>query len=429
MAYEAEIVEGTKVSPAPPYLGPPDPPVGVYGVGPTSIGFDDALLGRHVLFLGGIGTGKTVGMSALVRSMRAAAGPDDVFVFFDTKGDYLAEFFTDGDATIAARDDQGFDGLKTWNVFAELDRSDDARLSEDVLEIASTLLDDIGNGAGDNNRIWSNMARDLLAALVLALARAGRPYTNADIRAIADKWTVQQMRDLISPHTDLAGTLQYIAKDDSNTTLSVLIFLQQAIRQVFSARFRQRGDFSVRQFLREKGGRALFLEYDLAAGTTLAPVYRTLIDLALKESLSRNRASGRVFVILDEFSLLPRLTHLDAGLNFGRSLGLRFVVGTQNVGQVTEAYGSGLGSSVLSGFGSVFAFRLFDDESRNYVRSRYGANRKLVRFDASLKTRGVGEQLVDGSVIEDWDLTGLSIGQCIVALASNPPIHFTFAAP
>ncbi len=42
-------------------------------------------------------------------------------------------------------------------------------------------------------------------------------------------------------------------------------------------------------------------------------------------------------------------------------LGLKFLVGTQNVNQVRNAYGGEAGASILSGFGTVFAFRLMDD--------------------------------------------------------------------
>ena len=158
-------------------------------------------------------------------------------------------------------------------------------------------------------------------------------------------------------------------------------------------------------------------------------MFRTVLDLALKEALGRGHRAGRVVIVLDEFSLLLRVAHLDAGLNFGLSLGLRFVVGTQNVGQVLNAYGSERGMSILSGFGSVFAFRMFDEPSRTFVRQRFGTNRKLVRYNGALKSRGVGEIVVDGSVIEDWDMSGLRVGECVVGLPSGSPVLFTFEPP
>lgn len=426
--YTPEVLQGARVVPLHGYAGPAAPTAWVLGTGGASIGFDDAGLGRHILFVGGIGSGKTVGMTALVDSLRAAADARDVFVFFDTKGDYIERFFRPGDVSLSAGGSE-FPGGTLWNLFRELDSTPAAELLEDVTELTSSLIGDMDEAAGPNNRIWTAMASDLLGALIVAYQRSGKRYSNVDVRAMSERLTLAQMRAAIEPHPDLRGTLQYIARDDSNTTNSVLIFLQQAIRQVFGGNFKRLGDFSVRSFVRAKGGRALFLEYDVARGATLAPVYRTLLDIALKEALGRQRTEGRVFFILDEFALLPKLAHLDAGLNYGRSLGLRFVVGTQNASQIMQAYGEGLGHSVLAGFGSVFAFRLYDQPSRDFVRGRFGLNRTLLRYDAAVKTRGIGEQLIDGSVIEDWDLSALTVGQAIVGLASGPPMVFTFAPP
>lgn len=408
------------------YLGPPDATAGVRGVAGTSVGFSDATLGRHVLFLGGIGSGKTVGMSALVDSIRAEDRSDDVFVFFDTKGDYIEEFFRDGDVSLSPSTDSQHPGCRFWNLFAELEDVAAESLPEVVRELVGSLMDVKEDEA---NRIWVAMASDLVAALIVAYARTGKPYTNADVRAMADSLTTEQIRTILARHPDLRGAAQYIAKDGSNTTTSVMIFVQQALRQVFAGGFRRHGDFSVRSFLRNQSGQALFLEYDVAAGETATPVFRAVLDLALKEALGRGRRAGRVIIVLDEFSLLPRVAHLDAGLNFGRSLGLRFVVGTQNVGQVLDAYGPERGMSVLSAFGSVFAFRMFDEPSRTFVRQRFGTNRKLVRYDGALKTRGLGELVVEGSVIEDWDLSGLGVGECVVGLPTGPPVLFTFEPP
>jgi len=185
----------------------------------------------------------------------------------------------------------------------------------------------------------------------------------------------------------------------------------------------------VRWFVRNKGAKALFLEYDVASGETLTPIFRTLIDIAIKEVLGRNHAGGRVFIVLDEFALLPQLSLLANGLNFGRSLGLRFIVGTQNIAQVQQRYGRDVGSSILSSFGTVFSFRLYDQLSRDFVRGRFGKNRRVIRYDAALKSRGVGETTVEGSVVEDWDISSLAVGECIAALPNAVPIKFNFAAP
>ena len=49
------------------------------------------------------------------------------------------------------------------------------------------------------------------------------------------------------------------------------------------------------------------MEYDISVGETLTPVYRLLIDQALKEALGRSEKAGNVYFIADEFKLLPKL--------------------------------------------------------------------------------------------------------------------------
>lgn len=108
---------------------------------------------------------------------------------------------------------------------------------------------------------------------------------------------------------------------------------------------------------------------------------------------------------------------------------MRFIVGTQNVGQVRAAYGDDGASSVLSSFGTVFSFRCYDRPSRTFVADRFGVNRQIVRFDSVVKSRGVAEELIEGRVIEDWDISRLGIGEAIAALPDGPPHRFRFAAP
>ena len=70
--------------------------------------------------------------------------------------------------------------------------------------------------------------------------------------------------------------------------------------------FQVHGFFSMREFIRSKGGKVLFIEYDLSIGSVLTPIYRLLFDLALKEALGRGSAqSGNVYLICDEFKLIP----------------------------------------------------------------------------------------------------------------------------
>lgn len=429
MAYTEHVVSGNSLTTAAHYIGANPAEFGVRGLGGCDIGLSDAMLGRHVLFLGGIGTGKTVGMSALVKSIRDGLTEDDVIVFFDTKGDYYAEFNRDGDAVIAATTATNeFAGQVSWNLFEEFHDIPVGRsVDDEILEMCTGLFSTLIANAGDN-AYFANAARDVFVALVTAMYRQSSTRSNEDLRMVVGGMTHAEMHEILGAagNEDLRGAKNHIAKEGGNSTLATMAFMQQVIQESFRSSFGLPGDFSIRRFIREKGGRALFLEYDIAAGTMLAPVYKTMLDVAMKEAMSRKRVGGRVFFVLDEFALLPELTHLSNGLNFGRSLGLRFIVGTQNIRQVQAMYGEQIAASVLSAFGTVFAFRLYDGSSRGFVRDRFGKNRKIARFESVVRSNGVKENAVEGYVVEDWDLSELPVGTCVAAIPDNPPVRFTF---
>lgn len=181
----------------------------------------------------------------------------------------------------------------------------------------------------------------------------------------------------------------------------------------------------MRQAVRKKGGRAIFVEYDLAVGETLTPVYRLLIDQALKEALSRMQKSGNVYFIADEFKLLPKLQHIDDALNFGRGLGVRVMAGIQSIDQLYDVYGKEKGAVIASGFGSIFAFHTNDGSSREYITNRFGPNIIIYEYTSSQKN-AIATKERDGNTVEAWDQMELGVGQAVIGLGHDAPFLFQF---
>lgn len=182
--------------------------------------------------------------------------------------------------------------------------------------------------------------------------------------------------------------------------------------------------FSIRDFVRKKGGRTLFIEYDLSIGSVLTPIYSLLFDLALKEALGRTKTEGNVYLFCDEFKLLPRLEHIDDGVNFGRSLGVKIFAGLQSIEQLYEIYKLEKGRNIAAGFSSIYAFRANDTTTRNFVRDLFGKNIVLEQY------RGLDNKYIEyrreGYTVEDWDLTNLKVGEAIVGLPFQKPFKFYF---
>ena len=393
---------------------------------PMRIPVGEQMLSRHLLLLGGIGTGKSNAFHFLIRNVRSSLTDRDVVIIFDTKGDFYREFYQPGDVVIS-NDSRasGGSGPDYWNLFGEI--SIDYRIEENILEIAKSFFSE--KLAHTTQPFFPNAAKDLFGALLLHMVRSDQfkeVRNNQALRAAFDTFSVSAMKKILQSHQDLKAMTSYVEDEKSGQTLGVVAELQQMVREIFVGNFRKKGSLSMRQLVRQKGGRVIFVEYDLGIGAMLTPVYRLLIDLAVKEALCRTSNEGSVYFFIDEFRLLPHLEHIDDGVNFGRSLGAKFFVGIQNIDQIAAAYGQDMAHSILSGFGTTLAFRVNDAGSREYIKGLFGRNIKLQTYLSAVQNRGVSEQIREGFVVEDEDITNLPVGQAIIGAPGCQPFRFQF---
>lgn len=383
-------------------------------------------LSRHMLLLGGIGTGKSNAFNHIIKSIRRTLTQDDVMVIFDTKGDFYNEFYRSGDVVISndSRADGG-NGSDYWNIFSEVDVDD--RLEENILEICKTIFSE--KLEKTSQPFFPNAAKDLLNALMLFLSRSEKSKerrNNRSLRNILDSFDVDSMIRILRAYPDTKAMESYIADPKSGQTLGVVAELQQMVREIFIGNFAKNGTLSMRRLIREKGAKVIFVEYDLGIGGMLTPIYKLLMDLAIKEALCRKTNEGNVYFMIDEFRLLPHLEHVDDGVNFGRSLGAKFFLGVQNIEQVFHAYGNDLARSILSGFSTLIAFRVADGTTRDYIKEIFGKNLSLTVYESGVSARGIQESMRETYVVEDWDIGGLKLGEAIVGYANNPPFRFKF---
>ena len=383
-------------------------------------------LSRHMLLLGGIGTGKSNAFNLIIRSIRRILTKDDVMVIFDTKGDFYNEFYRPGDIVIS-NDSRASGGSSPdyWNIFREVDVDD--RLEENILEICKTIFSE--KLEKTSQPFFPNAAKDLLNALMLFLCRSEASKdrrNNRSLRSILDSFDVDSMIRILRAYPDTKAMESYIADPKSGQTLGVVAELQQMVREIFIGNFAKKGTLSMRRLIREKGAKVIFVEYDLGIGGMLTPIYKLLMDLAIKEALCRKTNEGNVYFMIDEFRLLPHLEHVDDGVNFGRSLGAKFFLGVQNIEQVYHAYGEDLAKSILSGFSTLVAFRVADGTTREYIKQIFGQNLSITAYESAIGGRGIQEQLRDTNVVEDWDIGGLEVGEAIVGYGNYPPFRFKF---
>lgn len=399
---------------------------------PASFMLNEHMLSKHMMLIGGTGCGKTNTFFHLVKQLKSSMTYDDVMIVFDTKGDYHNKFFDSNKDFVLSTSSIYSQEVCKWNIFSEIlaDGNNSTEIESNINEIAWGLFSE-SIEKNNSNPFFPNAARDLFSSIVTCIVRyaEGREewiskyLHNAFLRNKLDKMNVKAIADLLNDYDDQAAVMSYIGNGENQQGLGVMAEMQSVIRKVFVGAFAEQGDFSIKKFIRDKGARTLFIEYDLSRGATLTPIYKLLIDLALKEAMSR-RCKGNVYLFCDEFKLLPNLQHIEDAVNFGRSLGVKVFAGLQSIDQLYENYGEAKGKNIIAGFSSVLSFKANDEDTRKFTSGLYGKNYILEQYKALENAYAEDKRL--GSVVEDWEICNLQVGEAIVGLPNIEPFKFKF---
>lgn len=373
--------------------------------------------------MGAIGSGKSNALYHLVSGIKNNMTENDAMIVFDTKGDYISKFYAKNDSVIAL-DRSGDYSYKTWNIFKdiEIEKKEMRYLAAD--EIISTLFQP--SIMRTQNPFFPKAAKDVVLAIVINMLENSNDPSNFDLKnALFNRNKFNEIIQQLKSDDKWSWILDYLP-EKTQQAAGVKGEIYQVMRPILQGPFGERGDFSVRKFVRDRQGRALFLEYSVNTSMVLKPLYSVLYDLAIKEVLSSNSIKGRIFFIIDEFSLLPYLQYIENGINFGRDRGARFVISAQNMNQIVDIYGEAKAKSIVSGVGTLIVFRLYDKLSREMVSSKYGQAIKKVSWMSRKQQEGYKDQVILSNVIEDADLSILKTGESIICSPTPPPFMFKF---
>jgi len=404
---------------------------GSYAGKPSVFTLDMDALSKHTMLIGGTGCGKTTLFYHFVSQLKTGMNKDDVMIIFDSKGDFFSKFFNKSTDLVIGNSKQYAPQSEHWNVYKEVlaDGWDERDFVINTQEVCKSFFEE--RTKNTTNAFFPNAARDLLAAIIIAFIREGTNdpdvrkdfFYNDKLKEFMGMADTQMVMDLLADSPDANAVLSYVGGDNAQSQ-GVLSEMHSIMREILIGVFAEKGTFSMREFVRKKGNRTLFIEYDLSIGSMLTPVYRLMFDLALKEALGRNKPQGNVYLICDEFKLLPHLRHIDDGVNFGRSLGVKVFAGIQSIEQLYEIYGQSRGRNIAAGFSSVYAFRSNDTATRDFVSGLFGKNIVLEKYQR-LDNQMIEEKR-NGQTVEDWDMNSLKVGEAIVGLPFSQPFRFYF---
>ena len=215
--------------------------------------------------------------------------------------------------------------------------------------------------------------------------------------------------------------------DDLNNPQALGVLGEEVLTvlSTFTDVFGEDGDFSIREFVTNRDGRALFLEYDPAYRETQRRIYGMLMNQALKEVLSSRTGDGHTILLCDELPAIGKID-LSSAVNLGRAKGLICVVGLQSIEQLYETYGEHQGNALLAGLCTKLYFRPNDAVTAKYIRDSFGMTRiEEIRLSPGGSRTNVRTEYV----AEDHVIRSLKTGCCICALAESAPFLFQFGHP
>ncbi|MCD7809589.1 MAG: type IV secretion system DNA-binding domain-containing protein [Erysipelotrichaceae bacterium] len=409
----------------------------------NNIYFNRSLLSTHLLLIGAIGTGKTNVIHKVMKDIQHLDNRSFAMIF-DTKGDFYRYYDSSKDILISTGKKYRFD-TNYYNIFKEIRAYSDDKEEQRtfIREIAKSYFADRRN---ESQPFFSNAAEQLFANILIGFNEGLFEIDNHSYKTKNDIFDISKKKELSNEiiwnffqnYSDeqIAGILRKhhfrntesaVGDASSRQALGVFGELRSMIQDYFPDAFHYsdtRKDVSIIETVRKKNGVKIFIEYDLTKGQILSPVYSLLFDLALKEALGRSKSEGDCYFIIDELKLLPKLNHLEDGLNYGRSLGVKCLCGIQNIHQIKETYGEDGAKSLLSGFMNIFNFYVLDYETRHYIIDNLGTN-YLDYYYYTEKEKPVNIQK-EGHIVEDDDILSLNRGQAIVKINGLNPFIYQF---
>ncbi len=290
-------------------------------------------------------------------------------VVFDSKGDYTSTHFQSGDLIFSPSVDQR---SIRWTIFNDI-----SSLSR-IADMAAALIPE-----GGKDPIWSTGARLIFEGLVLHCWHSNHK-SNAYLWQCACLPPTEMKKIFIqTPGAEMAASL--LDKPEVATSFSFSVNLKAYLKPV-QLLARMDGPFSVRQWLVDGKKDGLFVVSSPEHQEVLKPLMNLFLStlLTAHKSLQDDR-NRRIFYILDELAILPKVPGLSDALNFGPSKGLCAILGFQSYQQIEELYGRNTMESMLSAAGTNLIFSVGHDRTLEGLSKLIG-EQEIIEYRGTLST-------------------------------------------
>lgn len=349
----------------------------------------------HFLFSGATGTGKSVGIGALLEALRARG---DTAILVDSGGDFLSKHYNaDTDFVFNPYDDRCIG----WSPTAEMQGAWDATA------MARSIVPD---GTGEAKE-WNGYAQTFVASVLRKLWETNR-LTLKDFLYYIQAASIAELAEL------LAGTAaaSQLAADKTFGSIRTIAGNYVAAYDYLPT---DQQTFSVAEMIRAEHSGVLFVTYRDDQLDSLRNLIACLLDVAARTILSLNPdPERRIWLIIDEFASIGKVQSIEAVATKARKAGGCLVLGIQSVSQLKDRYGEHGAQTILSCLSTWLVLRCSDADTAEYM-SKYIGEAEVKRTQQGTSTSDSGDsqswneqsatqRVVLGSQIQAFaNLTGL----------------------
>jgi len=321
---------------------------------------------RHVLIVGGVGSGKSTVMKPLIDRVVESG---EQLLLFDPKSEFTIGF--GAPAILAPWDARSL----AWDI------ARDMRNALDMRRFAACVIKD------SQDPMWSNASRQLLVGLMLYLKGTR-----------GDAWGWSELADLLSQpqavllpimrewHPEAARSVEKATV----TTAGILINLAAFCAPVFDlARAWEDVEPSRRvSFVDWTLGRSPFAQIILQGHGAYGELTKSYVEgivgvvSAIVNSVEmRDDPKRKLWLIADEFGMMGRVP-VRPIFEVGRSRGFRCVVATQDLTQLEEIHGAPMVKALVSMCGTLLVGQVMPGETAKALCEAFGS-REVERTNVS----------------------------------------------
>lgn len=328
---------------------------------------------RHVLVVGGTGSGKSTALKGLIDKIVASG---EQMLLFDPKSEFTVGFARP--ALIAPWDKRSL----SWDI------ARDMRNPLDMRRFAAAMIRE------SQDPMWSNASRQLLVGLMIYL-RGTREFD----------WGWLELRELISqPQAQLLAIMKdwhpeaiRAVEKASVTTAGILINLSSFCSTIFDLA-EAWGEVPANRrisFVDWTQGRSKFKQIILQGHGAYSELTKSYVEgivgivSAIVNSVEmEDDPKRKIWFVADEFAQMGKIP-VRPLFEVGRSRGVRCVVACQDFAQLEELYGASMVKAFIGMCGTLLVGQMMQGETAEQLCKAFGA-REVERANMSSSYGGAG---------------------------------------